>query len=139
MRRSRSPASSYCNASARDSSHWDVWAFRAKLRLKSGMPCLGLEFSMAQTGRLFSRDGYLHQSPSSPTNDIRITGTIKDGENALNEPTNGKQILWINGRIVYMTIKTPHQSAFCFYLLPDLTKAFTKWRFNGCRSGNWAN
>src|ERR1700730_18228426 len=63
MRRSRSPASSYCTASARDSSHWDVWAFRAKLRLKSGMPCLGLEFSMAQTGRLFSRDGYLHQSP----------------------------------------------------------------------------
>ena len=27
------------------------------------MPYLGLEFSMAQTGRLFSRDGYLHQSP----------------------------------------------------------------------------
>src|SRR3984893_17010889 len=53
MRRSRSPASSYCTASARDSSHWDVWAFRVKPRLKSGMPCLGLEFSMAQTGAFF--------------------------------------------------------------------------------------
>jgi hypothetical protein len=50
MRRSRSPASSYCNASERDSSHWDVWAFRVKPRLRSGMPCLGLEFSTAQKG-----------------------------------------------------------------------------------------
>ena len=53
MRQSRSPASSYCIASGRDSSDWDVWAFRVKPRLKSGMPYLGLEFSTAQTGRLF--------------------------------------------------------------------------------------
>src|SRR6476620_2666377 len=52
MRRSRSPVSSYCTASGKDSSDWDVWAFRVKPRLRSGMSCLGLEFSMAQTGRL---------------------------------------------------------------------------------------
>src|SRR6267142_5548721 len=62
MRRSRSPASSYCTASGRDSSDWDVWAFRAKLHLRSGTPCLVLEFSMAQTGSVFACDGYLHQS-----------------------------------------------------------------------------
>ena len=43
-------------------SDWDVWAFRAKLRLRSGTPCLGLEFSMARRA-LIARDGYLHQSP----------------------------------------------------------------------------
>src|SRR6202047_2514650 len=51
MPRSPSPASSCCTVSGRDSSDWDVWAFRVKPRLRSGMPCLGLEFSMAQTGR----------------------------------------------------------------------------------------
>src|ERR1700730_14324008 len=61
-RRSRSPASSYCTAAGRDSSDWDVWAFRAKLHLRSGTPCLVLEFSMAQTGSVFARDAYLHQS-----------------------------------------------------------------------------
>src|SRR6267142_3707087 len=45
MRRSRSLASSYCSASARDNSDWDVWAFRAKLRRRSGTRCLGLEVS----------------------------------------------------------------------------------------------
>src|SRR5712671_1470102 len=45
MRRSRSPASSYCSASARDNSGWDVWAFKAKLRRRSGTRCLGLEVS----------------------------------------------------------------------------------------------
>src|ERR1700730_668612 len=49
MRRSRSLVSSYCTASGRDSSDWDVWLFRAKPRLRSGTPCLGLEFSMART------------------------------------------------------------------------------------------
>src|ERR1700730_5620655 len=48
MRRSQSPASNYCIASGRDSSDWDVWAFRAKLRLRSGMRCSGLEVSTAQ-------------------------------------------------------------------------------------------
>src|ERR1700737_2006260 len=51
MPRTPSPASSCCTVSGRDSSDWDVWAFRVKPRLRSGMPCLGLEFSMAQTGR----------------------------------------------------------------------------------------
>src|SRR5260370_9624468 len=45
MRRSRSLASSYCSASARDNSDWDVWAFKAKLRRRSGTRCLGLEVS----------------------------------------------------------------------------------------------
>jgi hypothetical protein len=49
MRRLRSPASSYCTVSGRDSSDWDVWAFKAKLRLTSGMPCWGLEVSTART------------------------------------------------------------------------------------------
>src|SRR6267143_5233071 len=63
MRRSRSPASSYCSASGRDNSDWDVWAFKVKLRLRSGTPYLALEVSAAQKGSAFARDGYLHQSP----------------------------------------------------------------------------
>src|SRR5712664_2627069 len=62
MRRSRSPASSYCSASGRDNSDWDVWAFKVKLRLRSGTPYLALEVSAAQKGTAFARDGYLHQS-----------------------------------------------------------------------------
>src|SRR5712664_3653748 len=62
MRRSRSPASSYCSASGRDNSDWDVWAFKVKLRLRSGTPYLALEVSAAQKGSAFARDGYLHQS-----------------------------------------------------------------------------
>src|ERR1700730_5419734 len=54
MRRSRSPASSYCTASGRDSSDWDVWAFKAELRLRFGTPCWGLEFFMAQQGKRFA-------------------------------------------------------------------------------------
>src|SRR5882762_4451358 len=46
----RSPASSYCIASERDSSDWDVLAFKASLRLRSGTPCLGLEVSKVQKG-----------------------------------------------------------------------------------------
>src|SRR5467141_2184369 len=63
MRRSRSPASSYCSASGRDNSDWDVWAFKVKLRLRSGTPYLALEVSAVQKGSAFARDGYLHQSP----------------------------------------------------------------------------
>src|SRR5215470_5820352 len=67
MRRSRKPASSYCIASGRDSSHWDVWAFKASLRLRFGTRCLGLEVSTAAKGkRSFARDCYLHQSPFDP-------------------------------------------------------------------------
>src|SRR6267143_3854203 len=62
MRRSRSPASSYCSASGRDNSDWDVWAFKVKLRLRSGTPYLALEVSAAQKGSEFARDGYLQQS-----------------------------------------------------------------------------
>jgi len=50
------------HASGRDSSDWDVCAFKAKLRLRSGTPCLELKFFMAQKGKLFAPDGYLHQS-----------------------------------------------------------------------------
>src|SRR5262249_62255876 len=70
MRRSRSPASSYCIASGRDSSHWDVWAFKASLRLRFGTRCLGLEVSTAAKGkRSFARDCYLHQSPQQGYSD----------------------------------------------------------------------
>jgi hypothetical protein len=62
MRRSRSPASSLCSASGRDSLDWEGWAFKAKLRLRSGTPCWGLELFTVQKGSVFARDGYLHQS-----------------------------------------------------------------------------
>src|SRR5882724_7889978 len=78
MRRSRSPASSYCTASGRDGSDWDVWAFRAKLHLRSGTPCLVLEFSMAQTGSVFARDAYLHQSQDIVANRAETTITLTD-------------------------------------------------------------
>src|SRR6266481_5888867 len=61
MRRSRSPASSCYTASARDSSHCDVSAFKAELHLQSGTRCFGPEHHTARQG-LFARDGYLHQS-----------------------------------------------------------------------------
>src|SRR6267154_1763850 len=48
MPRSRSPASSYCTASARDRSDWDVWAFKAKLHLQSGTRCFGPEVCTAK-------------------------------------------------------------------------------------------
>ena len=57
----RSPASSYCTASARDNSDWDVWASKVDLRLQCGMPCSKLEVSTVQHGTL-SGAGYLHQS-----------------------------------------------------------------------------
>ena len=56
------PASSYYTASARDSSDWDVWAFKAKLHLQSGTRCFGPEVCTAKQGVL-PRAGYLHQSP----------------------------------------------------------------------------
>jgi hypothetical protein len=70
--RIRAPTSSYCTASGRDSSDWksggqaapedgNVWGSGAKLRLRSGTPCLRLEVSTAQ-GKRFARDSYLHQS-----------------------------------------------------------------------------
>jgi hypothetical protein len=59
--RIRAPASSYCTASGRDCSDWNVWGAGAKLRLRSGTPCLRLEVSTAQ-GKRFARDSYLHQS-----------------------------------------------------------------------------
>jgi hypothetical protein len=61
IKRIRAPASSYCTASGRDSSDWNVWGSGAKLRLRSGTPCLRLEVSTAQ-GKRFARDSYLHQS-----------------------------------------------------------------------------
>jgi hypothetical protein len=60
---SRSPASSYCIASGRDSSDWVVWTFKASPRLRSGTPCLGPEVSKVQKGTVSACDGYLHQSP----------------------------------------------------------------------------
>src|SRR6516164_5787945 len=62
MRRSRSPASSCCIAFGRDSSDWDVSAFKIELHLQSGTSCFGPEFRAA-TQRLSARVGYLHQSP----------------------------------------------------------------------------
>src|SRR5260221_8960019 len=62
MRRSRSPASSCCIASARDSSDWDVWAFKAELRLQSGTRCLGLDVCAAQQGA-FARAGQFAPEP----------------------------------------------------------------------------
>src|SRR5215471_15524632 len=53
MRRSRSPALSYCTASGRDSSDWDVWAVKAGLRLRFGTRYLGLEVSTAARGSVF--------------------------------------------------------------------------------------
>ena len=61
MRRSRSPASSCCIAFGRDSSDWDVSAFKIELLLQSGTRCFGPEFRAA-TQRLSARVGYLHQS-----------------------------------------------------------------------------
>src|SRR6266404_8159761 len=61
MRRSRSPASSCCTASGRDSSDWDVWAFKAPLHLQSGTRCFGPEVCTAKP-RVLARAGYLHQS-----------------------------------------------------------------------------
>ena len=61
MRRSRSPASSCCIAFGRDSSDWDVSAFKIELHLQSGTRCFGPEFRAA-TQRLSARVGYLHQS-----------------------------------------------------------------------------
>src|SRR5262245_8723444 len=49
MRRSRSPALSYCTASGRDS----VWAFKASPRLRSGTRCWGLKVSTAAKGKHF--------------------------------------------------------------------------------------
>src|SRR6516164_7442362 len=63
MRRSRSPASSCCIAFGRDSSDWDVSAFKIELHLQSGTRCFGPEFRAA-TQRLSARVGYLHQSPA---------------------------------------------------------------------------
>src|SRR5262249_48595615 len=63
MRRSRSPASSYSTASGRDSSDWDVWAFKAKLRLRSEMWCLGLEVSAAQRTRTPPKAALATDSP----------------------------------------------------------------------------
>src|SRR6267143_2105640 len=80
MRRSRSPASSYCGASGRDNSDWDVWAFKVKLRLRSGTPYLALEVSAAQKGSAFARDGYLHQSPTEHQRAIlEKRGALKRG------------------------------------------------------------
>src|SRR6266446_527440 len=64
MRRSQSPASSCCTASGRDSSDWDVWAFKVELRLQSGTRCLGPEVCTAKQG-LLAPAGYLHQSLSA--------------------------------------------------------------------------
>ena len=50
MRRSRWPASSWCTESARNSSGYDVLAFKAKLRLQSGTQCSGPEGGTAQQG-----------------------------------------------------------------------------------------
>src|ERR1700738_3040455 len=61
MRRSRSPASSCYTASASDSSHCDVSAFKAELHLQSGTRCFGPEHRTAKQG-LSARAGYLHQS-----------------------------------------------------------------------------
>jgi hypothetical protein len=61
MRRSRSPASSCYTASAKDSSHCDVSAFKAELHLQSGTRCFGPERRTAKQG-LSARAGYLHQS-----------------------------------------------------------------------------
>src|ERR1700738_3170764 len=48
-----------CTASGGDSSDWDVRAFKAKLRLRSGTPFLALEVSTAQkgSGKRFARHG----------------------------------------------------------------------------------
>src|ERR1700680_5234340 len=63
MRRSRSPASSCCTASGRDSSDWDVWAFKAELHLQSGMRCFRPEVCTAKQQGVLARAGYLHQNP----------------------------------------------------------------------------
>src|SRR6516225_5331576 len=62
MRRSRSPASSCCIAFGRDSSDWDVSAFKIELHLQSGTRCFGPDFCAA-TQRLSARVAYLHQNP----------------------------------------------------------------------------
>src|ERR1700680_3944468 len=62
MRRSRSPASSCCTASGRDSSDWDVWAFKAKLHPQSGTRCFRPEVCTAKQQGVLARAGYLHQS-----------------------------------------------------------------------------
>src|SRR5712675_1978406 len=64
MRRSRSPASSCYTASARDSSHWDVWAFKAELHLQSGTRCFRPEVCTAKQQGVLARAGYLQQSRS---------------------------------------------------------------------------
>jgi hypothetical protein len=64
----RSPAGDpepwYPARDPRDSSDWDVWAFKAKLHLQSGTRCFGPEVCTAKQGVL-PRAGYLHQSPST--------------------------------------------------------------------------
>src|SRR5712671_3452417 len=61
MQRSLSPASSCCTASERDSSDWEVWAFKAELHLRSGERCLRTEVCAAKLSVL-TLFGYLHQS-----------------------------------------------------------------------------
>src|SRR5262249_43376961 len=62
MRRSRSPASSNCTASRRDSSDWDVSAFKASRRLRSGTPCWDLRSPQRKSEAFLLVTAYLHRS-----------------------------------------------------------------------------
>jgi hypothetical protein len=56
-----------------------------------------------------------------------------------NEVLGGIRVLWLNACFAYRTFDTPHQSAFCYFLLPDAGIPRSKWRFKSCPTGNCAN
>jgi hypothetical protein len=58
--------------------------------------------------------------------------------NVIQEILKGRRLIWVQGCFAYLSFEKPRESAFCFYLQPDVVRHIREWPFKKCSTGNHA-